>query len=179
MQWNRSNAIALARASCTRCQGYGIRHVRKGMEVPCNCVLRAIFRACLHRFRECSALGTHTGTVSLEFCRGREGRRTYARKGEEFLADFCLVSRRVLDDFEHRIFRYHFLLGADWRLCCRQLKMDRGSFFHAVYRIEQKLGRTFAELEPYGLYPVNEYFAGVIRRDAGHPAPAEVPPLAA
>ena len=25
--------------------------------------------------------------------------------------------------------------------------MDRGNFFHSVYRIEQKLGRTFAELD--------------------------------
>ncbi len=38
--------------------------------------------------------------------------------------------------------------------------MDRGNFFHAVYRIEQKLGRVFRELEPYSLFPVNEYFHG-------------------
>ena len=59
------------------------------------------------------------------------------------------------------MFRYHYLLGADWRLCCRQLAMDKGLFFHAVYRIEQKLGRIFRELEPYPLYPLDEYFNGV------------------
>ena len=80
------------------------------------------------------------------------------------MADFCLVSRRNLDDFEYRVFRYHFLLGGDWQLCCRQMGIDRGTFFHAVYDIEQKLGQTFAELEPYPLYPVNEYFGGVIQR---------------
>jgi hypothetical protein len=102
--------------------------------------------------------------VSLEFYRGgKEGRRMYARKNEDYMADFCLVSRRALDEFEHRIFRFHFLLGADWKLCCRQLKIDRGNFFHAVYRIEQKLGRTFRELEPYGLYPLDEYFGGTMR----------------
>ena len=42
---------------------------------------------------------------------------------------------------EDKIFRYHFLLGADWKLCARKLGIDRGNFFHAVYRIEQKLGR--------------------------------------
>ena len=63
------------------------------------------------------------------------------------------------------MFRFHFLLGADWRLCCRQLKIDRGNFFHTIYRIEQKLGHIFAELEPYPLYPLNEYFAGVIRKE--------------
>jgi hypothetical protein len=81
------------------------------------------------------------------------------------MADFCLVSRRALDDFEHRIFRFHFLLGADWKLCCRQLGIDRGTFFHAVYRIEQRLGRTFAELRPYPLFPLDEYFSGMVRRD--------------
>ncbi len=38
--------------------------------------------------------------------------------------------------------------------------MDRGSFFHAVYRVEQKLGKVFRELQPYGLYPLTEYFHG-------------------
>jgi hypothetical protein len=82
------------------------------------------------------------------------------------MADFCLVSRRTLDDIENRIFRSHYLLGADWRLCCRQLNLDRGTFFHHVYNIEDRLGRVFAELTPYALYPVSEYFSGVERRDA-------------
>jgi hypothetical protein len=38
--------------------------------------------------------------------------------------------------------------------------MDRGNFFHSVYRIQQKLGRVFRELEPYGLFPVDDYFHG-------------------
>jgi hypothetical protein len=104
-------------------------------------------------------------TVSLEFCSGREGRRSYSRKTEEYIADFTLIAKRILDEEEHKIFRFHFLLGADWRLCCRQLKMDRGNFFHAVYRIQQKLGKTFAELEPYSLYPVDEYFAATFRKE--------------
>ena len=74
-----------------------------------------------------------------------------------------MISKRTLDDFEYKLFRYHFLLGADWKLCSRQLHIDRGNFFHAVYRIEQKLGRTFRELEPYPLYPLDEYFNGPSR----------------
>ena len=149
MQWNRSNTIGIAKNSCTYCSGNGTRLVRNGKEVPCNCVFRAIFRACYNRFRDCVAKGTHTSTVTLELCYGREGRRTYSRKREEFIADFSLVSRRELDEFESKIFRFHFLLGADWKLCCRQMRIDRGTFFHTIYRIEQKLGRTFAELRPY------------------------------
>ena len=90
------------------------------------------------------------------------------------MADFCLVSRRILDEMENRVFRYHFLLGADWRLCTRKLKMDRGTFFHTIYRIEQKLGREFAALKPYSLYPPSEYFHGVVTgREQG---PTPVPP---
>lgn len=175
MQWDRTNTIGLAKVSCSYCHGYGLRLIRKGKEIPCDCVFRAVFRACHHRFRECVEKGPHTSTVTLEFCRGTEGRRTYSRKREEFMADFCLVSRRSLDDVEYRIFRFHFLLGADWKLCCRQLRMDRGSFFHLVYRIQQKLGQAFVELQPYALYPLDEYFSGMIRREpprAFHPTPS-------
>lgn len=163
MLWERSNVIGLARATCTSCHGYGMRHVHAGTEAPCNCVFRAIFRACYRRFRECAALGPRTGSVSLEFCGGPEGYRTYSRKREEYMADFCLVSRRVLDDLEYQIFRYHYLLGADGNLCSRRLNMDRGDFYHAVYRIESRLGRTFAELQPYPLYPLSDYFGGTVR----------------
>jgi hypothetical protein len=51
-----------------------------------------------------------------------------------------------------------------------KLDTDRGSFFHEVYRIEQKLGKVFRELEPHALYPVDEYFNGKGRY--------EKPPLA-
>jgi len=165
MYWERSSVIGLAKASCTFCHGYGMRPVLRGTEAPCNCVFRAVFRACYRRFRECVILGTHTNAVTWERCGGPSGYRTYSRKREEFMADFCLVSRRTLEDFEYRIFRSHYLLGADWRLCCRQLNIDRGNFFHYVYNIEDRLGRVFAELTPYALYPVSEYFAGTERRD--------------
>lgn len=41
--------------------------------------------------------------------------------------------------------------------------MDRGLFFHSIYRIQQKLGKVFRELEPYALYPLDEYFSTVMR----------------
>jgi hypothetical protein len=91
----------------------------------------------------------------------------YSRKDEDYTADFCLVSKRYLNESEYRVFRAHILLGADWRLCCQKLQIDRGTFFHSVYRIQQKLGRAFRELEPYSLFPIDEYFAGKI--DKGMP----------
>ena len=138
-----------------------MKSVWKTRETPCNCVYRAVFRTCYNRFREYAAKGAYNSGVSLEFCRGREGRRTFGRKREEYMADFCQVSRKALDEFEYKLFKYHFLLGADWKLCTRKLDLDRGNFFHSVYRVEQKLGKVFRELQPYGLYPVHEYFHGM------------------
>jgi hypothetical protein len=79
------------------------------------------------------------------------------------MADFYLVSQRTLEDDEKPIFRYHFLLGADWKACCQRLRIDRGAYFHLVYGMENRLGRVFAELAPYPLYPVAEYFSGMDR----------------
>ncbi|MFZ0591896.1 MAG: hypothetical protein WAM39_15635 [Bryobacteraceae bacterium] len=104
--------------------------------------------------------------MSLEAIPGRKHRAIYSRKDEEFIADFCLVSRRVLNESDYRIFKFHFLLGADWKLCCQRLNMERGDFYHQVYRIQERLGRVFAELEPYALFPLDEYFGGTRRGEA-------------
>jgi hypothetical protein len=165
MHWDRSNVLGLAKASCNFCHGYGLLPVLRGEESPCNCVFRAIFRACHRRFRECVALGAHTNPVTWERCGGPSGYRAYSRKREEYMADFCLVSQRTLEDNEKLVFRNRLLLGADWKICCRQLGIDRGTYFHLVYSIENRLGRVFAELAPYALYPVAEYFSGMDRCD--------------
>ena len=160
MKWTRSETLALAAPGCNTCLGFGLRIGRNQTMHPCNCVLRAIFRECLERFRECTNREKYMSRITLDPLPGKSRRVAWGRKDEEFSADFCLVSRRTLSEYEHQIFRYHFLLGADWKLCCRKLKIDRGNFFHAVYRIEQKLGRVFRELEPYALFPVDDYFHG-------------------
>jgi hypothetical protein len=165
MQWTRSETLALAQQSCTHCYGLGLRPGRAGVSTPCNCVFRAIFRACHARFRQCASKEKYISRVSLEANPGRQRRSVWGLKNEEFMADFCLVSRRTLDENQYKIFTNHFLLGADWKLCCRKLGMDRGAFFHEVYRIEQKLGRTFRELEPFALFPLDEYFNSTIRRE--------------
>jgi len=163
MEWTRSETLALAQQSCTFCYGLGLRPGRAGASTPCNCVFRAIFRACYERFRYCVSKEKHVSRVSLEATPGSNRRSVWGLKDEEYIADFCLVSRRALSPREHRVFRYHYLLGADWKLCCQKLSADRGAFFHEIYRIEQKLGRTFRELEPHALFPVDEYFNGTRR----------------
>jgi hypothetical protein len=126
-------------------------------------VFRSIFRACHARFRQCAMKEKHISRVSLESNPGRQRKSVWGMKNEEYMADFCLVSRRNLGEYEYKVFKFHFLLGADWKLCCRKLNIDRGTFFHEVYRIQQKLGRIFRELEPHALFPLDEYFNGTPR----------------
>ena len=57
MNWDRSQTIALAKTTCAHCHGYGMRIGRNEREVPCNCVFRAVFRACYVRFRDCVTQG--------------------------------------------------------------------------------------------------------------------------
>lgn len=162
MQWTRTETLALAQQSCTMCFGLGLREGRGGASTPCHCVFRAIFRTCFDRFRQCASKEKYISRVSLEPNPGRDRKKSWGLKDEEYMADFILVSRRTLDELEYKIFRFHFLLGADWKLCCRRLSLDRGDFFHHVYRIQQKLGRTFRELQPYALFPLDEYFTSTM-----------------
>ena len=163
MEWTRSQTLALALPGCAQCRGSGLWLGKKTGVSPCNCVLRAIFRICYDRFMRCVQQERYLSKVTLEPDCGHRRPSTWGRKDEEYIADFTLIARRTLDEFEYRLFRFHFLLGADWRLCSRRLGVDRGNFYHGVYRIEQKLGRTFRELEPYALFPLDEYFHGPSR----------------
>jgi hypothetical protein len=55
MEWTRSETLALAAPACNMCLGLGLRIGRNEATNPCNCVLRAIFRACFEQFRDCGA----------------------------------------------------------------------------------------------------------------------------
>jgi hypothetical protein len=147
---------------------------------------RAVFRACLERFRTCVASLRYAQPVLERVGTGPKAHTCYARKNEEYMADFTLAAKRTLAPVEYALFRFHFLLGADWKLCSRRLGMDRGTFFHAVYRVEEKLGRVLATLQPYPLFPLADYFRGTVRGTRAAAAPVieipqhapVVPPLA-
>jgi hypothetical protein len=38
------------------------------------------------------------------------------------------------------------------------MRIERGGFFHAVYRIEAKLGLAFLQTRPYPVFPLDGYF---------------------
>jgi hypothetical protein len=160
--WDRSKTIALASPRCAQCVGIGLRRGRSGEEQPCGCVLRSAARAVLSKYRYIQAYQDRVSSCApVVMQHGRERKRAWARKNEEFCADVYLVSKRSLQGQEWKIFELHMLNGNDWRYCTRILGMDRGNFFHSVYRIQQNLGRIFMELQPYALFPIDEYFGGM------------------
>lgn len=159
----RSDYLALASHKCTFCHGVGTTLGKRGKLLICNCVYRAIFRACHDRFVVCSEKEKHMTQSRISETRGGGRKLLWGRKDEEYVADFCLISRRYLSPEDHKVFKYFFLYGADWKLCARQLGIDRGLLFHAVTRIQQRLGRVFSELKPYALYPLDDYFHGALR----------------
>lgn len=172
-EWTRAETLGLSSAGCTQCLGLGtIRGQRSSR--PCGCVLRKIFRLCFDRFRSVGVEQANPSRVALGGPlaeRAERGAKTVRRSssygfpGEEYRADFLLIARRALDDEQYKAFRLHWLLGADYRLCCAKLQIDRGTFFHLVYRIEQLLGRALAETRPYPLWPLDQYF-GCLRRES-------------
>ena len=123
-EWNRSNTIALASIRCPHCQGLGLG-TGKNRTVPCSCVTRAIFKACFNRFKSCVTKDKGASTVKLErlgMGTGRSSHMTFGRKTEEYIADFYLVCKRTLTEDEWDICsRFHYLLGADWRLMAAPL----------------------------------------------------------
>jgi hypothetical protein len=154
--------IGMAKIGCPKCFGLGLVIGRKGKQRPCGCVLRAVFRACFNKFKENEHHARFASTqAQIQFFNsGHQTRFTYGRRSEEYNADFYLIAKRTLDPLEWDVFRYHFLQRADWKNCCAKMRIDRGLFFHVVYRVERKLGKIFRELKPYGLFPIDEYFRG-------------------
>jgi hypothetical protein len=169
--WDGSICSALARASCAACGGRGL--VGKATDQPCNCVLRSIFRTVHRRFKNINQAGpldTHNRMDAPSSAMNKP--KSFTRRTQTFTADFCNVSKRFLSESEHQIFKFHFLLGADEKLCCSRLKLGDGQLWHSVYRIQQTLGRAFAELQPYPLYPLSDYFG---HSHAGGVKPCPVP----
>jgi hypothetical protein len=161
-EWHRGETLAIADHHCAFCHGLGLCGGRLDATQPCNCVLRAIFRAVMQHYhlkRERSDCQFSRCTLA-NFGAGNTGRRKWAwgHPDHEFMVDAEMLAKRILEPEEHRIFKLHELSGLDWRDCCRILRTEKGKFFHAVYRMEQKYGRAAREMQPYPLYPIGVYY---------------------
>jgi len=63
---DESETLALAAPGCNICLGLGLRIGRSNSINPCNCVLRAIFRTCFERFRDCMNREKFVSKVTLD-----------------------------------------------------------------------------------------------------------------
>lgn len=163
-KWSRAEVLGLANPKCTTCLGRGNLLSCKAVLKPCRCVLRTIFRICLNRFRDICYQQDVADTPSVYHLDHRSSpvnkAKTigYSRPYEEFLADMHLIARRTLNKAEMQLFIWYHLHGVAYDQLLDRLNVDRGQFFHMVYRVEEKLGLAYRCTEPYPLFPLNEYF---------------------
>lgn len=143
--FKRGSLASLADGMCMKCEGLGVVFAGYGFGHPilCNCVFRGVFRKCFYQWQH---------AVSFQWSNIRH-------EEIDFAIDFEKIAVNRLTSIPAHVFRLHFLQGAPWKLCCQQMRISRGEFFHEVYRLEQRLGRVFVEMKPYGLYPIQKYLA--------------------
>jgi hypothetical protein len=144
----------LASETCVHCE-----NGRRRSGSVCACVWRGLFRRCMGWLR--------TNDDHLMRVAGK-----FALPSVEFRADVELLAKQNLDTLHHRVFTAHYLNGADWRLCTRWLGIDKGTFFHCVYRVAVALGKAFWL---NGLYTFGEYVH--VRSSFVRRSPAEVIPF--
>ena len=82
------------------------------------------------------------------------------QRRQRWLVCATLVAKRALSEADWRLFDHYFVRGLEWTRCSARLGYSRGNFFHAVYRVQEALGRTWVELQPYPLCPPRQYFFG-------------------
>jgi hypothetical protein len=165
--------VALSKPSCRRCAGLGAIRTRQGYRT-CACVLRRVFRACLTSYHHCEASMGPAGAVQYERVGHAQGRCAIVAsfKRAEYAADFILLARRVLAHrpVELAVFDTYHVGDLEWRVAVPRVNrtlhpprpLNRGSFFHAVYRAEGLIGAAIVSSEPYSLFPPRKYFSGFI-----------------
>lgn len=141
---------------CMQCYGLGYRFGRGALIQACGCVLRAAFDHVHWKYR---SIERDRSGARLTREAGANG-PVFSMKNADFCADFVVVAKRELgeDTLAYQIFRQHFLDGADWKVCARRMQIDRGHFFHSVYRVKEKVGAALLSTVPFALYPTDSYF---------------------
>ena len=159
LDWAREYNM-LASHSCATCQGSGLSLSRDTASL-CACVCRRIFGAMIDRYQQYHAEANHTECSMPKAAQNSkytsDGSRTWCRPREEYCADVWLLAKRILDAEHFKVFALHFIECREWRECSRRMHVDKGRFFHCVYRVMVQVGRAAVELRPYPLYPVDAY----------------------
>jgi len=121
-------------------------------------VYREVFRVCYRRFRQCARADRSARTVRFTHMPGGVDRRlVWTRRNEDYCADFQAAGRRALAPETYRVFRFYHLLGGSTDLVSRRIGVPRRDFFRLLAEIESIVGCELALMEPYSLYPPEDY----------------------
>ncbi len=163
-------ATVLAVAGCSGCHGTG-----EHLNSLCTCVLRGVFEDCYRRFRICARASGFERRVSFPMVSGRDRRRTWERRTENYLCDFALTALRVLgrETTRGRIFRWRYLCGATVEMVLERINheprlsrsfgrgerpMSRRTLYEMLAKMEARVGEEFLTLKPHPLWPTWKYF---------------------
>ena len=150
-----ASVIALAKTGCETCNGLG----RQDGGAVCHCVHHRVFNTVMAKFRYCAVTVWPAPRRFDHFinssARPNSGHRMM---NQDFVADVHLAAKRTLTAEDFKLFRYRYCLGADARLCARQLGMTPESCVQRLQAIEARLGQAFRNMRPYALYPLDQYF---------------------
>jgi len=153
--WDSATLANLAVEGCKNCLGLG-RPVSQNPKLPCRCVTRRVFKRYLGRYHR---LGWIHGRT-FPRCTGN-GWVTWEMPGADWRADFEMVVRHAISPAgqwrtsskianavaRDEIFTLYHLQEQPWRTCLailaqRGIGIDRGNFFHEVYRVEEIGGQA-------------------------------------
>jgi hypothetical protein len=174
VEWTPSIAADLSRYGCPECAGTGVPGRRRlSVCLPpepeaapgettvvrlCTCVYRAVFRACYRRFLHCGRLDPSMRKISYERTpRAVDRSLVWARRNEDFRADFHASGLRVLPKHLYQLFSFYYLHGAKMAMVCRRLGISDRRAYDWMAEIETIVGREIAHLQPYSLFPPQGY----------------------
>ena len=157
MEWTPQAAAALARYACPDCRGTGLVP-SDGAFALCRCVCRAVFRACYRRFLNCGKKDPSLRRVTFDrLLRAVDRTVSWARRNEDYRADFHACGVRALPRHLYQIFSFYHLHGGTMELVRRRLGLGEAHAWRHVEQIEIAVGREIAHLEPYSLFPPSGY----------------------
>jgi len=144
--------FVLAFPTCQTCGGSGL----SGAD-HCACVLRRIARAVHAHVHNLQARIGSIQPLALDSTAAPQGKRWNGIVSVDYISDVYNTARRVLSDVDFTLWKHHCLKRHPWHCCCPKLGINRGVFFHRLYDIEERVGRTFLQLAPYPLFPIHCY----------------------
>jgi hypothetical protein len=153
MQWTPETAAQLSRPGCRDCRETGLVSTNL-----CDCVSRAVFRACYRRFKHCGTMHVSMRKVNFErTSKGVDRTLSWVRRNEDYRADFHSCGLRALPRHLYQLFSFYHLHGCSLDVARRRLGMSYRQSVEWIGEVETFVGREIAFLEPYSLFPPQGY----------------------